>query len=227
MLIDVGGGAGRMSLPLASRCREVINIDPSPGMGAAFRANAAKGGVENARFIESVWPARDPPVGTVALVSHVTYFIREIWPFLEQVERVGPERVLLIVGSDPPPPGWHRELFALLYGEAEEIVPSLPEMANVLWEQGRLPEIRVLPRGRRTTDLAGATREQAVTAAIGRFGVEQWASWPLGQELTDRLRHLLESRFEDLFAETPAGIVPRWLPPSRDVLITWTPSDYQ
>jgi ubiquinone/menaquinone biosynthesis C-methylase UbiE len=34
-IIDVGGGAGRMSLPLALRCRSVTNIDPSAKMGAA------------------------------------------------------------------------------------------------------------------------------------------------------------------------------------------------
>src|SRR5215470_8132948 len=30
MVIDIGGGAGRISLPLALRCREVINVEPSP-----------------------------------------------------------------------------------------------------------------------------------------------------------------------------------------------------
>src|SRR6266566_5151725 len=29
VIIDVGGGAGRISLPLALRCRKVINIEPS------------------------------------------------------------------------------------------------------------------------------------------------------------------------------------------------------
>ena len=34
--IDVGGGAGRVSLAMALRCHEVVNIDPSPGMGSHF-----------------------------------------------------------------------------------------------------------------------------------------------------------------------------------------------
>jgi hypothetical protein len=33
-IVDVGGGAGRMSLPLALRCRSVTNVDPSANMGA-------------------------------------------------------------------------------------------------------------------------------------------------------------------------------------------------
>ena len=44
-LIDVGGGAGRLSLPLALRCRETINIEPSPGMKAVFESLAAAAGI--------------------------------------------------------------------------------------------------------------------------------------------------------------------------------------
>ena len=55
VLVDVGGGAGRLGLPLALRCREVINVDPSPGMGEEFEAASAEAGITNARFIRSNW----------------------------------------------------------------------------------------------------------------------------------------------------------------------------
>src|SRR5271163_3016833 len=42
IIVDVGGGAGRISLPLALRCREVVNVEPSAAMAAGFRANAAQ-----------------------------------------------------------------------------------------------------------------------------------------------------------------------------------------
>src|SRR6516162_4861867 len=45
VIIDVGGGAGRISLPLALRCREVINVEPSPTMAMGFRRNAAGAGI--------------------------------------------------------------------------------------------------------------------------------------------------------------------------------------
>ena len=48
VLIDVGGGAGRVSLPLALRCRQVINVDSSPGMLAEFEVCAAEAGITNA-----------------------------------------------------------------------------------------------------------------------------------------------------------------------------------
>src|ERR687893_424872 len=76
VLLDVGGGAGRVSLPLASRCREVVNIEPSPGMAAAFRDAAREAGIANARVVEADWLASDE-TGDVAVVAHVTYFVRE------------------------------------------------------------------------------------------------------------------------------------------------------
>jgi len=49
VVIDVGGGAGRVCLPLALRCREVINIEPSFAMAAGFTANASRAEITNAR----------------------------------------------------------------------------------------------------------------------------------------------------------------------------------
>ena len=103
VIVDVGGGAGRIDLPLALRCREVINVDPSAAMLAAFAANAKQAGIANCRAIQADWLAVDPPLGTFALVNHVAYLTREIVPFIEKLERAASRRVLITVGSPPPP----------------------------------------------------------------------------------------------------------------------------
>jgi hypothetical protein len=69
VVIDVGGGAGRISLPLALRCREVINVEPSCAMATGFTANAAQAGITNVCAITDDWLTSVPPVGTVALVT--------------------------------------------------------------------------------------------------------------------------------------------------------------
>lgn len=221
VVIDVGGGAGRNSLPLALRCREVIVVEPSARMLEALRAGAAREGIVNVRVIQSAWPAGDVPNGSVALVNHVTYLTREIVPFVEQLERVAERRVLITVGS-PPPPSRHRDLFEIVYGEPEALVPGHVELMNVLWELGIEPDLRMLP------DPPGGyppspTLEAAVRNAVARFPGEQWAHWPAGPALEARVRATIEPRAEELFVQTRRGYLPRWLKPGHEVLITWEP----
>jgi len=223
VVIDVGGGAGRISLPLALRCREVINAEPSVAMGAGFTANATQAGITNARIIPGDWLTVDPPVGTVALVNHVTYFTREIVPFIKKLERAGRRRVLITVNS-PPPPSWHRVLYHLVHGETEEVVPGHGELVNVLWELDILPDIRVLPLHTARPIIPAPTREAAIAGEMARFGGDQWALWPLDSALEQRLRGLLEARFDELFAAGPEGFSPRWITPGREILITWQPN---
>ena len=223
VVIDVGGGAGRVSLPLALRCREVINVEPSGAMGAGFTANATQAGITNVRVIVSDWLTSAPPVGTVALVNHVTYLTREMVPFIEQLEQVGRRRVLITVNS-PPPPSWHRVLYHLVHGETEEVVPGHGELVNVLWELDILPDIRVLPLHTARPIIPAPTREAAIAGEMARFGGDQWALWPLDSALEQRLRGLLEARFDELFAAGPEGFSPRWITPGREILITWQPN---
>jgi SAM-dependent methyltransferase len=225
VVIDAGGGAGRVSLPLALRCREVVNVEPSGAMGAGFAFNAARAGIANARVIEGDWLAVDPPVGTVALANHVTYLTRDIVRFAEKLERTGLRRVLVTV-NDPPPPSWQRVLYHLLHDETEEVVPGHVELINVLWEMGILPDIRVLPfnAARPNPIIPAPTREAAVGGALARFGGDQWTFWPLGSDLEQRLRRILETRFDELFAAGDDGFSPRWITPGREILITWRPT---
>jgi hypothetical protein len=223
VIIDVGGGAGRMSLPLALRCREVINVDPSAAMGAGFKANAAQGGIANSRVIEADWLAVDPPKGTVALVNHVTYLTRDIVPFLRKLERAGTRRVIITVNS-PPPPSWNRVLYRLVHGEEEEVVPGHVELANVLWELGILPDIRALFAPSARTIVPAPSREAAIDLAVGRFNGDQWTNWPMGPELETRIRRVVAEHFDELFAVGTDGFVARYITPGREVLLTWQPA---
>ena len=221
VIIDVGGGAGRISLPLALRCHEVINVEPSPTMRMGFTRNAAGAGISNARIIEGEWPNIDAPAGSVALVNHVTYLTRKIVPFIKKLEQAGRRRVLITVNSVPPP-SFQRVLYQLVRGEAEQVVPGHVELINVIWELGILPEIRVSPHP--SVPLAPApSREAAIAGAIARFPGEQWGWWDLGSDLESRLRSILGTRFDELFTAGPDGFIPRYITPGREILITWQP----
>ena len=221
-IVDVGGGAGRMSLPLALRCRSITNVDPSASMGAAFLANAKAAGISNVRLVKGDWLGVDPPQGTVALVNHVTYFTRDIVPFIEKLERVASRRVILTVNA-PPPPSWNRVLFQLAYGEAEEVVPGHAELMNVLWEMGRLPDLTMLQSQGARSSVSLSSRAAAVGFAVQRVANEQWAHWPVAPALDGRIRATVEQHFDELYAKEADSFSPRWIAMGREVLITWQP----
>jgi hypothetical protein len=90
------------------------------------------------------------------------------------------------------------------------------------WELGILPDVRVLPQP--TVPFTPAPgRERAIANAIARFPREQWGWWDLGSDLEQRLRVILESRFDELFAAGTEGFIPRYVTPGREILITWQP----
>jgi len=221
IIVDVGGGAGRCSLPLSLRCREVINVDPSAAMLAGFAASARQGEITNVRAIEADWLTVDPPRGMLALTNHVTYLTRDIVAFIQKLELAASRRVVITVNS-PPPPTFNRELFRLVHGEAEALVPGHIELVNVLWEIGIEPDIRMLSDPAISFP-AQPSREAAIQHAVGRFN-DQWATWPREPDLVARLRHVLESRFDELFAQTRSGYAATWVKLGREVLITWETS---
>jgi hypothetical protein len=219
VLIDVGGGAGRISLPLALRCREVINVDASPAMLAAFEELAAQAGIRNARALKSNWLAADGIRGDVTLAANVTYFVRDIVPFMRKLAAAARRRVIVLVWSEPPP-NQSRGLFRLVYGEDLALLPGHRALLPVLWEMGILPDVRILPLRLTLASLPRQggyprTAEEAITSTLnGRW---------LARRDRDHARRVIEAHFHELFAESAEGFRPLWQMDSREVLITWEP----
>jgi 2-polyprenyl-3-methyl-5-hydroxy-6-metoxy-1,4-benzoquinol methylase len=216
-VIDVGGGAGRLSLPLALRCREVVIVDPSPSMAEAFRGTVEQSGITNARLLQSGWLDTNGIEGGVALVAHVTYFVPEIVPFIEKLQASIRRRAIVCVRSVPPP-NQIAGAFALAHGEELARVPGHNELLAVLNELGIAAElIDVGPASASATAVTAKTREDAVRIEI------EWgkrAGW-LGKADPDRLADQLAQHFEELFAETSDGYIRRCVLDARDLLITW------
>lgn len=223
VIVDIGGGSGRISLPFAADCREIVNVEPSVAMGRGFLANAARAGIGNIRLIEGDWLDVAPLAGTIALACHVTYFMRDIVASIEKMQRAGPRRAIILV-NEPPPPSWNRVLFELVHGEAEAVVPGQTELVAVLREMGIAPERRVLSANPAALIVPAATRQAAIDAAVARFNGDQWTFWPLGAVLDARLRSILDTRFDELFLKKPDGFVPGWINAGNEVLITWQPA---
>ena len=212
VLLDIGGGAGRVSLSLARRCRKVINVEPSPGMRQEYLESAAEAGISNARLVHARWPEAEGLKGDVAFSADVTYFVADIVPFIRGLEDASRRRVILNLWSQPPP-NRRAQTFALVYGEAQEPLPGHTQLLPVLWEMGILPDVRVMPLLPWWERDEISTRNEAVEVALE-------GSW-LNPEDLDHARGVIESHFDELFATTAQGLRPLWRPGMRELLITW------
>jgi hypothetical protein len=216
VLIDVGGGAGRIGLPLALRCRQVMNVDSSPGMLAEFEACTAEAGITNARSVLADWLVAADIAGDVSLASSVTYFVRDIVPFIEKMVTASRRRVMLILWSVPSP-NQSAPLFRLVYGEEQAPAPGHRELLPVLWEMGLLPDVRALPDvplipGAMRPGLPQTHQDAVHWALQGRW---------LRPEDQTRACDLVEAHFHELFAQRPEGFYPLWYQATRQLLITW------
>jgi hypothetical protein len=213
VLVDVGGGAGRNSLPMASRCREVVNVEPSPGMVKEFEESAREAGITNARAVAAGWLEAEGVEGDVLLVAHVTYFVPEIAPFIEKLNSGARRRVIVDVLTVPPPNQW-AQAFRLLYGEELAPVPGPTELTAVLDEMGIPNEvIDIGPSGARRPPVAN--REEAIQNEVA-------LGW-VARDDKDRARELFEKHFEELFSETPQGFARRAADGVHELIITWEP----
>lgn len=212
VVVDVGGGAGRVSLPLALRCREAIVVDPSPGMGGEFDASRREAGIDNARRVQSDWLEAEGVAGDVVFSADVAYFVRDIVPFLEKLGAAARRRVMITLWSVSPPNS-NAPLFWLVYGEEQAPVPGFRQLMAVLWEMGILPDLVMFPEPPWWEGEVLASREEALQLVLeGRW---------LQQEDRPRAREVFEQHFDQLFSSGPDGYRPQWREPSRELLITW------
>lgn len=210
-VIDVGGGAGRVSLPVALHCADVLNVEPSAGMREQFDLAAKEAGIANARCLDGQWPdAAEGREADVVMLANVTYFVRDIVPFVRALDAAARRLVVISVWSVPPP-NHHAAIFELLQGEPQSRVPTHRELLPVLWDLGLLPDVHVLPDPFRGARMRPPTRADAI-----RFALESGSAGSVpGAPET------LERNFDTLFRETPDGFMPTWLPDTREMLISW------
>ena len=210
VLLDVGGGAGRVSLALADHVQEVVLVEPSEGMREQFVIAQDEAGITNTR-IDTEWWMDSDETGDVIHLSDVTYFVRDIVPFVEKLHNSASRRVMITVWR-PTPGDMGSELRSAVLGERPPHWPGLPELAAVLWGMGLLPEIRPLPD--EPWWLTEAERNLSDMSAVDL--VMRW----LDAE-DDETRATVSDSLDQVFDRTPGGLTPRWLSQPRTVLLTW------
>lgn len=211
-VIDVGGGAGRIGLPLALRCRALTNVEPAPGMGEAFLELTAEAGITNAALAPHPWLDAEVE-GDVAISVDVVYFVREIEAFLRKLDRAAARRAAIWIWS-PTPPAMNAGLFAIAHGVEQAPAPGHRELLPVLWELGLLPDVRLLP------DLF--TWPEASALPVNADEAVAFALNAVEAAETAGAAERVAARLDELFARDGGERWrPAWRPAMRGLLITW------
>ena len=205
-LLDVGAGTGRYALPLAALARRVIAVEPSPAMRRHLAARVAAAGAGNVAIVGAPWPEAETEMADVTLCAHVVYGVREIAPFLRELDRRTRRLCLIGIRVDQHP-GLH-ELARALFGEERVCQPALLHLYNVLAELGIIADVRVLPA---SGGFRFAEREEAVAHYRDRLRV------PPAGPIEEHLRAILAER---LVREADG----RWRWPGqspRNAIVSW------
>jgi 2-polyprenyl-3-methyl-5-hydroxy-6-metoxy-1,4-benzoquinol methylase len=191
-LLDVGGGAGRLALPLAFRCRRVTVMDGSEAMIKALRAGADEAGIDNVLPFFGTWMEDVAPPADVVLCAHVVYTEPEIEGFIDKLDAHARKTVLMPT-FEHGPQAQLTPLWQLVYGEERVGLPGLDPLVAVLEEMGLNPSVEpaevLSPRAFQSPGAAvehvrprmfvrpGGERDRKLRAAVDELLVEEGARY--------------------------------------------------
>ena len=142
-LVDIGGGAGRLALPLSLSREAVTVVDSSKSMLLELQDSCEEAKIENVSSVFGLWEDAVIDIHEGALCSHVTYGIENIGKFLENVNQYASKRVVIIAFMKSPQA--HLEsLWREVHEEERVHLPGVPELMDVLWQLGIAPELNII-----------------------------------------------------------------------------------
>ena len=209
VVIDVGAGGGRMTLPLALNCRQVVAVEPSGSMVSVLQEQAGESGITNVSVVQSTWEDAEVAAGDLTICCHVVYTVRDISSFVEKLGARARKRVAVVVYNAPPQSQIY-PLWKEVHGEDRLPLPSLPELLEVLEELGINPETEHLAPQQ---SMGFESLEQALEQLGGRLYVA--AESPAAGDLRQLLPDMLE--------EEDGRWTIRGSEPLHQVIVSWEP----
>ena len=142
-LVDIGGGAGRLALPLSLSRAAVTVVDSSKSMLAELKHSCEEAKIENVAPVFGLWEDAVIEIHEGALCSHVTYGVESIEKFLKNVNQYASKRVVIIAFMKSPQA--HLEsLWREVHDEERVHLPGVPELMDVLWQLDIAPELSII-----------------------------------------------------------------------------------
>ena len=209
-VLDVGGGAGRFALPLATRAKHVTVVEPSADSVEMLRSRAAEIGLTNLTVIQSPWDEADAPSADVALCSLVLHHVPDAAPFVAKLQEHATDQVVVVEMMETPG-ALEIPFYERVHGSAPTPLPGLPDVLRLLWAMDIHPDVAMLTA---ETAVLDTDRDAAMEQLRRRLGVSE------GTEADDRLR----AAADELLENTPEGYTVKGVSPRRTAMVTWTPA---
>ncbi|MDP7514288.1 MAG: methyltransferase [Dehalococcoidia bacterium] len=211
VLLDVGAGAGRLSVPASRLCKTVLAVEPSPAMAAELKLQRDRRGIDNIDIRTVRWEEDDPAPVDVVLMSHVLYGVVPITPFVEKAMAIAGDAVIAVLGQSPPG-GYYHPLWPAVHGVERIVAPGARYFEKLLIGRGQVPEMIHLPEIRAVNF---RDRDEAIARSARRLRVK------VGTPAHDRLEHAVDSALVDSEDGTCHF---RWRKPTASLLFRW-PAD--
>jgi SAM-dependent methyltransferase len=133
MVLDVGGGAGRIALPIAQKCRKVVVVEPSEGMRDRLAEQVKAWRLQNVEAVGARWEEAEVEPADVVICAHVVYTVRDIAQFIAKL-RASARRMVAVVLFEEPAMANYFPLWPLVYCEERLSLPAFDELKDVLNE---------------------------------------------------------------------------------------------
>ena len=190
-VMEIGAGAGRLSLPLAQRVRELIALEPSPTMADTLEADAQAAGVGNLRVMRGRWEDLEGVTTDAVFAAHLVYGLPSIEDFLLRLHATARNWCAVILFGEPSQSRLS-DFWPAVFGESRMPNPHLPQLLDVLWSMGIFPDVSMLevpawplgPAARARNGLRRRLRVVPGTAADARLAsamAELLVDWGDGQ----------------------------------------------
>ena len=207
--LDVGGGAGRMALPMALKCEHVRVVEPSDSMIAQLSESATEAGIRNVSVTQATWEDADVEAADLVLCAHVVYGVADIEPFVRKLDAHAKSLVVLLAFVESPMNRISR-FWKPVHGGERIDMPALPELVNVLWEMGIYPDVKMMAP---TPSDKFEDRDVALTQLRNRLYVRA------GSAQDERLQHAMGELLEDV----DGGVTVKGIPLVRQGFLSWRP----
>ena len=209
-VLDVGGGAGRFALALATRAKHVTVVEPSTDSVELLRTRAAEAGLANVTVINEPWEDAEAPSADMVLCSLVLHHVTDAGPFVAKMQEHARDRVVVVEMMETPG-ALEVPFYERVYGSAPTPLPGLPNVLGLLWAMDIFPDVAMLSPEAAVLD---TDRDAALEQLRRRLTVKE------GTEADKRLRAAADALLE----ETPEGLTVRGVAPLRQAIVTWRPT---